>query len=581
MRENFKRLNASAKKKLITKVIIDCENLAQKYIETWSPVDRTWDTVEGCAYLRLSTEDQVLVEKGSLEQQVNIAISEAVIRSNSDKINYKISEFFIEAGITGRHDRRPEFNKMNRGIKKGVYKFCIIKEIARIARESQIWKRFFNLCIDKECKIIVRSFPFNPNDPTQILQLDILAAFAEYESNQISKRTKESNFSAMVTSGKFNSTHKILGLDQLVVNDDEKVGLYVPNLEELKTVTWIMKTFLNLSKYTLTAETCNSKGILNKDGKKFNKDTVKRLLTNKRYIGKWIVNEKNKHKNQDNLMPYDKYLEVELPHGCVIDLKLWNRVQRKVEEVSKCKSKVQNVARVYPLAGLIKHHDGSNFGGSSANGNTTRLYYYFNNKHGIRIHAKVLEDEARKIALGVIQKSPELVESIKRWGMEVNNAKSMLLNQIASLEGDIEELLAEKVKAKGRIDLFLGSEGTDLEEFKREFTGDFRRINGEIEEKRFNLNKLLRRKKEIEEESFSWKDFREKAEDVLKRIEDYNPAALRSAYGALFGRIVIGEENKITGNRDLKFVLKNEFDDVFLEDTDSTVKKMGWLIPRR
>ena len=41
----------------------------------WQPVDPSWDTINGAAYLRLSTDQQVSVEKGSLEQQIYIAIS--------------------------------------------------------------------------------------------------------------------------------------------------------------------------------------------------------------------------------------------------------------------------------------------------------------------------------------------------------------------------------------------------------------------------------------------------------------------------------------------------------------------------
>ena len=199
-------------KSLVGKIVGDCKAIAQQYIESWEPVDSDWKTVEGAAYLRLSTDQQVSVEKGSLEQQIYIAISEAVSRSKSEKVNYRIVKFHIEPGITARHDKRPEFIKLQAGIQAGKFRFVIFKELARIARETDIWKRFFKLCIDTECEIFIRGFPFNPNDPSQIFQLDIMAAFAEYESNQTSKRLKENIFSAMVHSGKFNTTHQFWDL---------------------------------------------------------------------------------------------------------------------------------------------------------------------------------------------------------------------------------------------------------------------------------------------------------------------------------------------------------------------------------
>ena len=58
-------------------------------------------------YLRLSDDSQVAVERGSLEQQIHIAISEAQYRSEQEKVNYRITEFYIEPGITGTHGNRP------------------------------------------------------------------------------------------------------------------------------------------------------------------------------------------------------------------------------------------------------------------------------------------------------------------------------------------------------------------------------------------------------------------------------------------------------------------------------------------
>ncbi len=60
-------LSKIEKKVLIQKIVSDCKAIAEDYIKDWKPVDPTWPTEEGCAYLRLSTDMQVMVEKGSLE----------------------------------------------------------------------------------------------------------------------------------------------------------------------------------------------------------------------------------------------------------------------------------------------------------------------------------------------------------------------------------------------------------------------------------------------------------------------------------------------------------------------------------
>ena len=65
-------------------------------MKNWRPVNKKWPTIEGAVYLRLSDDTQVAVEHGSLEQQIHIAISEAQYRSEQEKMNYRITEFYIE-----------------------------------------------------------------------------------------------------------------------------------------------------------------------------------------------------------------------------------------------------------------------------------------------------------------------------------------------------------------------------------------------------------------------------------------------------------------------------------------------------
>ena len=104
-----KKLNPKEMKALVLKVVADCRGLANEHIRNWQPFNENWPTLEGAVYLRLSDDTQVAVERGSLEQQIHIAISEAVYRSEQERMNYRITEFYIEPGITGTHGNRPEF----------------------------------------------------------------------------------------------------------------------------------------------------------------------------------------------------------------------------------------------------------------------------------------------------------------------------------------------------------------------------------------------------------------------------------------------------------------------------------------
>ena len=315
-----------------------CRGLAEDHIRGWQPVDKSWSTIEGAVYLRLSDDTQVAVERGSLEQQIHIAISEAQYRSEQEKMNYRITEFYIEPGITGRHGNRPEFIRLQQNISCKNHSFVIFKEISRLVRDLEIWKRFFRLCQTYDCEICLRGLPFNPNDPASILQLDQLAAFAEFESRTISKRVKESNHSAMLTSGKFNSYFPLLGFDAVKNERGGYTGIYKPNEEELKQVVWIMSSFLRVDRYKALLDLCKARNIKSKRGKDFNRNNIRSLLTNPRYIGKWYRNKHNAGKRQNKLMPYERFTEVELEYGCVINKGLWQQVQDKVKELDESRA---------------------------------------------------------------------------------------------------------------------------------------------------------------------------------------------------------------------------------------------------
>ena len=92
-----KKLNHKEMKALVLKVVADCRGLADEHIKNWQPFNKAWQTIEGAVYLRLSDDTQVAVERGSLEQQIHIAISEAQYRSEQEKVNYRITEILHRA----------------------------------------------------------------------------------------------------------------------------------------------------------------------------------------------------------------------------------------------------------------------------------------------------------------------------------------------------------------------------------------------------------------------------------------------------------------------------------------------------
>lgn len=551
-----KKLSKHDIKLMVAKNVDECKLISQRYINEWKPVNPQWTTIEGSVYLRLSTEMQVSVEKGSLEQQIYIAISEAETRSTAEQVNYKIVRFYIEPGITGRHDRRPEFLQLQRDIANKRYQFVIFKELARIARDSVLWKNFFRSCIENGCAVCIRGFPINPNDPSQLFLLDILAAAAEYEANLTSKRIRESVFFAMKTSGKFNATHPLLGFNQLVVNGDQKVGLFSIDAQEIKTVEWIMEEFCAAENYERTLEICRENRVLNKRGEEFTANSLRNLLTNKRYIGKWEVNRENKDKDPKKLMPYQRHIEVDLPHGPAISLELWSRVQKTVAKIGSARMRDADSRRTYPLSLLLRYEDGSTFSGQGAwSATSVKHVYYWNKKHNIRIAADAIEGKAAEMVRHIIENSEEMKLALERRTANRADNVKLVDQKLSQIRKDLMECDEADKKLNRRLDFFLeGASEDEVKGFKTEYITESHKLKDTRVKLRHEMIEMERQREELVKSEFDYKA----AEAKARMARDYEKRGLairlRSSYRALFKSIVVGP-TKTNGHRDFKFIL--------------------------
>lgn len=548
------KLTRTEKKLLLRQALDVCHARAAELKKSWKPIDKSWPTKDGAAYIRLSTEDQVLVKNGSLEQQINLAFEEVEKRSKKDKVNYRIIAVYIDAGISGQTDKRPEFLKMQNEVAKGRLAFVIIKDVARIFRQATFFAVFFELCISSGCEVIFKDLPINPNDPNDVLKLRMHAAIAEYEARNNSKRVKENLHSAMINNGKFNATHLILGLDQLVENGHPLVGLYTPNFDELKIVHWIMEYFVRVGSYQVTLQEIYKRGIKNKNGVEFKKNSLYSLLTNMKYIGKWEANKENKNSDNRNLMSYELYVLVDLPHGCVIDLELWHKVQDTVQRLKGSKAKNTCISRVYLLSGLLKlAKDGSNFGGSSANGNTQRTDYYQNTKHRIRLRAEVIEHEAKKVLIDVIKNSPRLQTALIERAKSSESAVVQLKGQVELIENRISQLQVERINLDKRLDFIIaGASEDEAKSFKSEYIQSVNKIKEDIELCKQQIGTIERSRLELQDADLSTTSLVNRAEKILKLIAERDPVALKNAYRTIFKSIEVGDLDS-SGKRELRF----------------------------
>ena len=131
------KLKGKELKKRLKEAVEECERLAEKSLKNYKPVNPSWETYEGAAYIRVSDDKQVAVEHGSLHQQINIANVSATRLSHKHQCNFKIVQYYIEPGLSGKNEDREKLIKLFIETKKKAYKFIIIKEISRLIRDTK------------------------------------------------------------------------------------------------------------------------------------------------------------------------------------------------------------------------------------------------------------------------------------------------------------------------------------------------------------------------------------------------------------------------------------------------------------
>lgn len=363
----------------------------------------------------------------------------------------------------------------------------------------------------------------------------------------------------------------------MIVNGEAKAGFYVPNHQELKTVTWIMEKFVLYGSYQRLLEEMDRLGIMNKEGQPFKRATLFNLLTNRRYIGTWALNSKNKNINPKKLMPYERHTEVSLPHGEVIEIGLWNKVQQTVERISGSKSKNTKIKRVFLLSGLLKlQTDGSPFSGTGAWGKSKkRTDYYYNQTHKIRLSAGDLEAEAMRTVSQIIRGSKPFQDAIKQKVLATDSLKQFLDMQTRQLSAEISSLAERKQAAARRFDLLsVDASESDLKLYRDDYKNEMDVIRQESDQKEKAIENLLRQRDHLSDNEVETSTLIDRAQDTLGRIETKDPVALKNAYQELFEAIYVNLSPS-EGSAELNFILKGHHSAVITEEEkDSFGDKM-------
>lgn len=285
---------------------------------------------------------------GQTDQSIEGQVRECKAYIKKNKL--QLAGVYADRHITGRTDRRPEFQRMINDAEAGAFDVLVVYTTDRFSRDkydSAIYKRKL-----KDCGVQIRYAAENiPEGPEGILLEALMEGWAQYYSEELSRKIlrgmHDTAYKKKSTGSKAPIGYRV-GTDQQYEIDPD-VAPHVVHAFEMYLEG---ATFADISRYFGEHDIRTGRGNL------INGNAVRKLLTSKRYIGeyKWA----------------DVVIEGGMP--AIVPEDLFYMVQKKIEKNHKPHAKS---AEYYLSGKLFCGFCGSNYKGVSGTSKTGEKHYYY------------------------------------------------------------------------------------------------------------------------------------------------------------------------------------------------------------
>lgn len=130
-------------------------------------------------YCRVSTKDQ------------DLSIQEKLCREYCQRAGHEIYAVYKDDGVSGSLSSRPDFDRMLADMRQYHFDCIMVTKLDRIGRSLKHLISMFEEFKNKGVNFIATSQNIDTASSIGRLQWQMLGAFAEFERNLISERTKE------------------------------------------------------------------------------------------------------------------------------------------------------------------------------------------------------------------------------------------------------------------------------------------------------------------------------------------------------------------------------------------------------
>lgn len=230
--------------------------------------------IKAVIYARYSSHNQ---REESIEGQIREC------QAYASRNNFIIVGEYIDRAISGKTDNRADFQRMIRDSEKGHFQAVLMYTLDRFAR-NRYDSAMYKARLKRNGVKVYYAKQYIPDEPEGIILESVLEGYAEYYSENLSRNIKrgmmENALACKVTGGTTPLGYAI-GPDKTYVIDPA-TSIIVREIFQMYADGHSAKEIIDY---------CNEKGYRTARNTRFNKNSLRTVLTNDKYIGVYRYGE--------------------------------------------------------------------------------------------------------------------------------------------------------------------------------------------------------------------------------------------------------------------------------------------------
>lgn len=310
------------------------------------------------AYKKIHSDNGALIpaviyarysSSGQREESIEGQLREC--REYATKNGFVIVGEYIDKALTGRTDKRPDFQRMLRDCERGVFKAVICWKMDRFAR-NRYDSAMYKYKLKKNGVRIFYAKESIPEGPEGIILESVMEGYAEYYSENLSQNVQRGFYDSALELKTLGQ--RVLGLkkgpDDRFEIDPGTAPIVRRIFEEYAAGECAKDIYTRL----------NNEGFRTSRGGLFNKNSIRRILQNEKYIGVYEF----------------KDIKVEGAIPAIVDKELFDKCQDMVERHHRAPAAKRDTSFLLTTK-LFCGHCGEPMTGDGGTGKSGKVYNYY------------------------------------------------------------------------------------------------------------------------------------------------------------------------------------------------------------